>query len=258
MMHQLDFWRECCARGIAICQIPKPCKEEELCWLVQKSITFHDRTIWGGAPTYADEAQLFMDVEYYFLTGIVPKGRTKFFGLTTKRLLLRRITKFDAEFICELVNDPDWLRNIGDKNVHSVADAEHYLKEGPITLYEKYGVGLWAVILCSTGKPIGMCGLVKRDALEDFDLGFAFLPVYRGQGFALEAAQGVLKYVKSEMKLERLAAIVNRDNEPSARLLKKLGFELTGEMQLAGDTKSVDLYYVTYCASSTGTASGTH
>jgi RimJ/RimL family protein N-acetyltransferase len=115
-----------------------------------------------------------------------------------------------------------------------------------MSLYEKHGVGLWAVELRESGAPIGMCGLVKRETLEDFDLGFAFLPEHRGKGYALEASQGVLSYVKGVMKLKRLAAIVNRDNLPSARLLVKLGFELTGEMQLAGETKSVDLYFVTF------------
>ncbi len=165
--------------------------------------------------------------------------------LTTKRLGLRKLALSDAEFVIELVNDPDWLRNIGDKQVHCIADAERYLTNGPMSLYEKHGVGLWAVELTESGQPIGMCGLVKRDALEDFDLGFAFLPAYRGKGYALEASQGVLKYVKEVMKLKRLAAIVNLDNLPSARLLVKLGFELTGELQLAGETKSVDLYLMT-------------
>jgi [ribosomal protein S5]-alanine N-acetyltransferase len=161
----------------------------------------------------------------------------------TERLALRKLEFSDAEFIVELVNDPDWLKNIGDKNVHSIADAERYLKNGPMALYEKHDAGLWAIVLQESGNPIGMCGLVKRDALEDFDLGFALLPEYRGQGFALEAAWGVLKYVKETMKLNRLAAIVSRNNVPSARLLRKLGFERTGEMCLPGETTSVDLYF---------------
>jgi [ribosomal protein S5]-alanine N-acetyltransferase len=163
--------------------------------------------------------------------------------LTTKRLGLRKLALSDAEFVIELVNDPDWLRNIGDKNVHSIADAERYLTNGPMSLYEKHGVGLWAVVLTESGLPIGMCGLVKRDALEDFDLGFAFLPAYRGKGYA---SQGVLQFVKEVMKLKRLAAIVNRDNAPSVKLLVKLGFELTGELQLPGETNSVNLYFVTF------------
>lgn len=163
---------------------------------------------------------------------------------TTERLFLRRAAVSDAPFILNLVNDPDWLRYIGDKKVHSISDAERYLREGPMTLYEKHGVGLWTVLLRNSSQPVGLCGLLKRDYLDDFDLGFAFLPAFRRQGFAIEAAQSVLSYVRDEMKLQRLAAIVNRDNEPSSRLLKKLGFEFTGEQQLPMENKSVDLYHV--------------
>lgn len=166
--------------------------------------------------------------------------------LTTERLELRNLALTDAEFIIELVNDPDWLRNIGDRNVHCIADAERYLTNGPMSLYEKLGVGLWAVVLREAGQCIGMCGLVKRDAFEDFDLGFAFLPKHRGQGFALEAAQGVLRYARTQMQLNRLAAIVNGDNAPSTRLLKKLGFERAGGLTLPGESKSVDLYYLNF------------
>lgn len=163
---------------------------------------------------------------------------------TTDRLSVRSLNLDDAGFICELVNDPDWLRNIGDKHVHSIADAERYLANGPMSLYASHGVGLWAVEIRETGQTIGMCGLVKRDALEAFDLGFAYLPNYRGQGYALEAAWGVLRYVREEKQLSELAAIVDRENARSVRLLNKLGFEFFGEFQLAGESKSLDLYYV--------------
>lgn len=163
---------------------------------------------------------------------------------TTGRLGLRKLALSDAKFIIELVNDHDWLRNIGDRNVHNIADAERYLSNGPMSLYEKLGVGLWAVVLRETGCCIGMCGLIKRETLEDFDLGFAFLPKFRGQGFAFESAQGVLRYARNEMQLHRLAAIVDRANLASTQLLKKLGFERTGELTMPGESNSVDLYYV--------------
>jgi ribosomal-protein-alanine N-acetyltransferase len=166
--------------------------------------------------------------------------------LATERLALRKLALADAEFIIALVNDPAWLRNIGDRNVHCIADAERYLTNGPMSLYEKLGVGLWAVVLRETSQCIGMCGLIKRDALEDFDLGFAFLPVYRGQGYAMESASGVLRYAQEVMRLPRLAAIVNRENEPSIRLLQKLGFMLTGELQLPGESEQVNHYHLTF------------
>ena len=63
--------------------------------------------------------------------------------LDTPRLILRRLTLDDAEFIFRLVNDPSWLRFIGDKNVHSLDDARRYLREGPLDMYQRYGFGMY-------------------------------------------------------------------------------------------------------------------
>src|SRR5688572_1209184 len=99
--------------------------------------------------------------------------------LETDRLVLRRLTLDDAEFILRLVNDPSWLRFIGDKNVHSLDDARRYLREGPLDMYERYGFGMYRVEEREGGKPAGMCGLIKRDTLPDVDVGYAFLPEFQ-------------------------------------------------------------------------------
>src|SRR5262245_42217627 len=98
--------------------------------------------------------------------------------LETSRLLLRRLTEDDAPFVLELVNDPDWLRYIGDKKVRNLVDACRYLQEGPLLMYQRCGHGLYAVELKSSGLLIGICGLIKREGLDDVDLGFAFLPAH--------------------------------------------------------------------------------
>ena len=92
----------------------------------------------------------------------------------------------------ELLNDPDWLRFIGDKQVRSLDGARHYLRNGPMAMVEKHGHGLCCVERRSDGQALGMCGLIKRESLDDIDLGFAFLPAARGQGYAREAAAAVL------------------------------------------------------------------
>ena len=96
--------------------------------------------------------------------------------IETERLILRHLTLDDAAFIHELVNDPDWLRYIGDKGVRNLDDARAYIENGPMAMYERVGFGLFRVELKSRGTPIGMCGLIKRDTLPDVDIGFAFLP----------------------------------------------------------------------------------
>jgi RimJ/RimL family protein N-acetyltransferase len=143
--------------------------------------------------------------------------------LQTGRLVLRQLTDDDAPFILTLLNEPSFLRYIGDKNVRSLADARAYIRTGPAASYERHGFGLCLVELNDSHTAIGMCGLLKRDELPDPDIGFAFLPDFWSKGFAFEAATAVLRDARERLKLPRVLAIVNPDNEASIKLLQKLG-----------------------------------
>lgn len=151
-------------------------------------------------------------------------------ALETERLLLRPLTTDDAPFILTLLNEPSFLRFIGDKKVRTLEDAQQYLLNGPIASYNQYGFGLLLVELKESQTPIGMCGLLKREELPDPDIGFAFLPDYWNKGFGFEAATAVLK----DAQLDRTLAIVNHDNDASIRLLEKLGFRFE---RVKGDVK---------------------
>jgi RimJ/RimL family protein N-acetyltransferase len=166
--------------------------------------------------------------------------------LETQRLMLRRLDLADAEFILELVNDPEWLRFIGDKGVHDHDDARNYLRKGPMAMYESHGFGLYLTALKDTQIPIGMCGLIKRDTLEDVDIGFAFLPTFRAQGYALEAAAAVLAHGRQAFALKRIVAITSQENARSGRLLEKLGLKFTKTVKLANDDEELNLYAVEF------------
>ncbi len=142
----------------------------------------------------------------------------------TERLVLRRLTTDDAPFILELLNDPAFLRYIGDKGVRTPADACRYIETGPMASYERHGFGLYRVELTDGGEPIGMCGLLKRDYLPDVDIGFALLPRYRSKGYTLEAASAVLAHARDTLGLRRVLAITSPDNVASIGLLEDLGF----------------------------------
>lgn len=144
--------------------------------------------------------------------------------LETERLKLHEFTANDAEFVLRLVNDPAFLRYIGDRGVRTPDDARRYIAEGPVAGHARDGHGLMRVVRKSDGAGIGMCGVLKRDTLPDPDLGFSFLPEYWSQGYALEAARAVLDHAREVLGLRRILAITTRDNEPSIRLLGKLGF----------------------------------
>jgi RimJ/RimL family protein N-acetyltransferase len=162
--------------------------------------------------------------------------------LETDRLVLRQLSPDDAAFVFDLVNDPDWLRNIGDRGVRSLDDARAYIQKGPMDMYARIGFGLWLTTLKSDGTPIGICGLLKRDTLDDVDIGFAFMPAFRAQGYAREAAAGTLAYGRDTLELRRIVATTVPSNDASGRLLEKLGFRFEKMIRPNGDERDVKLF----------------
>jgi RimJ/RimL family protein N-acetyltransferase len=162
--------------------------------------------------------------------------------LETERLVLRRLTVEDSKFILEILNDTLWLRFIGDKGVRTLDDAREYILKNPIAMYERLRFGLYLVELKEKGVSIGICGLIKRDSLEDVDVGFAFLPKFRGKGYAYESASAVMMYGRRTFGLTRIVAITTPDNYGSAKLLKKLGLSFERMIKLSDDSKSVNLF----------------
>jgi [ribosomal protein S5]-alanine N-acetyltransferase len=155
--------------------------------------------------------------------------------IETERLALRRLSVEDSQFILELLNDPSWLRFIGDKGVRTLDDARSYILNGPLSMYERLGFGLYLTELKDDCTPIGLCGLLKRDDLEDVDIGFAFLPEFRGKGYAYEAALAVMDYGRNVLGQERIIAITSVNNDASVKLLTKLGFKFKEIIRLVDD-----------------------
>ncbi|MCA0354095.1 MAG: GNAT family N-acetyltransferase [Chloroflexi bacterium] len=144
----------------------------------------------------------------------------------TARLVIRRFRLADGAFIVQLVNQPSWLQWIGNRNVHTLNDAETYLSSGPLSMYERYGVGLCGVELA--GTLIGMAGLIKRSPEAEIDLGYAFLPEYWGQGYATEVAQALLNYAINTLKLPRIIATTQLENQQSIKVLERIGMQFEG------------------------------
>ncbi|HDR4708802.1 TPA: GNAT family N-acetyltransferase [Bacillus paranthracis] len=145
--------------------------------------------------------------------------------LETERLVLRWFHLKDAPFILELVNDPAWIQFIGNKGVRTLEDATNYIVNGPIDMYNKLGFGLYLVERKEDLTPLGMCGLIKRDSLEDVDIGFAFLEEFRSNGYGYESASAVIDYGVQNLGLKRIVAITTIDNIHSGKLLEKVGLQ---------------------------------
>ena len=148
--------------------------------------------------------------------------------LETSRLQLREVTLSDSDFLLKLLNDPTWLENIGDRGVRCNAEAESYVKHSIWPQYQAHGYGMYTVLLKPSALAIGICGLVKREYLSAPDLGFALLPDYVGQGYASEAARGVMAHALGKFGIGGLYAIARRGNDRSVRVLARLGFHHEG------------------------------
>ena len=162
--------------------------------------------------------------------------------LETDRLILRQLSTEDAAFILELVNEPSFIQNIGDRGVRTLEDARAYILRVAIASYEKNGFGLYLVELKDSGQSIGMCGLIKRDGLEDVDIGYAFLPRFWLKGYAVEAAAAVKDYARDMLGLKRLVAITDPANQGSIRVLEKIGLKYEKMVRLSADDIELKLF----------------
>jgi len=162
----------------------------------------------------------------------------------TERLRLREFSKDDAPFLLELLNTPQWIKFIGDRNVRTLDAAREYAANRLMSSYHRFGFGLYMVELKDTSTPIGMCGLVRREALDDVDLGFAFLPQYTGHGYAREAGTATMDLARKKVKSKRLVAITMVDNSSSINLLQKLGFNFEKTVNFPGEEQTLMMYSV--------------
>ncbi|MFN8248701.1 MAG: GNAT family N-acetyltransferase [Ferruginibacter sp.] len=162
--------------------------------------------------------------------------------LETERLTLREFKASDAAFIVVLLNTPTWIRFIGDRGIRNVYDASLYLQNGPIKSYQVNGFGLWLVSLKEKNRPIGMCGIIRREELDHPDIGFALLPEFAGQGYGFEIASATMSYAKHYLQLDKIVGITTPDNEYSIKLLQKLGLKFEKHIKLPAQEETLMLF----------------
>lgn len=151
--------------------------------------------------------------------------------LRTERLTLSPPTAADAPFVLELLNDPGWLQNIGDRGVRDLAGAEAYI-------VDRFSKSAWFLVRNEAGEPTGMCGIVMgREGLDSPDIGYAFLARYAGRGYATEAARAVLRHAREELGMSKIAAITTPTNTPSQRVLEKIGLRFVQMIDLPGHSE---------------------
>ena len=162
--------------------------------------------------------------------------------ISTARLTFYKLTENDAPLMLALLNEPSFIENIGDRGVRTLAQAEQYLKDGPLASYQQHGFGMYRVVRAADGSSIGLCGLVSRDYLPAPDLGYAFFPEFGGQGYASEAAAAVYHFGKTVLKLPKIVGIVQASNLASQRVLQKVGLAKQGLVTVPTSGEALDFY----------------
>ena len=149
----------------------------------------------------------------------------------TERLTLNELSLNNANFINELVNTPEWIKFIGDRNIHTQDEAKEYVEK----IIENPNINYWVVKLKSQNISIGIITFLKRDYLEHYDIGFAFLPKYSKNGFAYEATIPVLNDAVNNHNHRQILATTVRENTNSIKLLEKLGLRYEKEIENGKD-----------------------
>jgi len=164
--------------------------------------------------------------------------------LKTERLILREVTTNDAPFVLQLLNDPAWIKNIGDRNIRTVDEAREYIETKIIRDYVSKGYGMWLVVSKISDEiiPIGQCGLLKRDWLDNIEIGFAFLEKYCNQGYGYEAASATMNYAQEKLSIDYIVAITSKENLASQKLLRKLGLRFDKMVLYQNDGEEL-MYY---------------
>lgn len=163
---------------------------------------------------------------------------------TTPRLFLREAAEPDADFFVALLNSPGWLEYIGDRQIRTPEEATEYLRKRVFPAYENPGFGAYCIQLHDSGATVGVCGLYKRETLPFYDLGYALLPEFEGNGYIHEAAAAVLKDAEKRLQLPVLLAITSKGNLRSVRVLEKLGFRLEGDFRFPDDDELLNRFRI--------------
>lgn len=151
--------------------------------------------------------------------------------LQTTRLSLREMESRDAPFIVELLTDPSFLANIGDRGVHDLEGAHAYIDRWRDN-YARDGFGMWLVELRDTQEIVGMCGIVRRDTLPSPDIGYALLPRHWSKGYAVEACSAVRDHAIRVLGLPELLAIVSPGNAASVKVLERIGLRFKDNVRV--------------------------
>lgn len=164
--------------------------------------------------------------------------------LETPRLLLRHLDLNDLQVLSALYHDMEIRRYFPDgvlSYVETQEELEWYLHGHP----QYPELGLWATIHKETDKFIGRCGLLpwEFDGKLEIEIAYLLDKEFWHQGFATEAANGILLYAFEKLHLTRLICLMHPENIASQKVAERIGMKLEGQMDGIADDHFPTLLY---------------
>ena len=148
--------------------------------------------------------------------------------LRTERLLLRRWRPDDLDALAAIDGDPDVMRYIGDGSVRDAEQTATALASME-RRWDEQGFGLFAAEDTASGELVGWVGLAVPtflpEVLPAVEIGWRLARPWWGRGLATEGARAVLADGFERVGLDEIVSIRHVDNEASARVMAKLGFQ---------------------------------
>ena len=141
-----------------------------------------------------------------------------------------RITKMNQSMYGDVFHnsqDEDNKRFVPDEVFDSLEEATFVVNQIIKNYENKDGPFVYAIIRQEDEKNIGYVQLVKIDS--GWEIGYHIAKPYTGQGYATEAVNLYLEYLKNNIDLKDIYGIALADNKASRRVLEKCGFKLIYE-----------------------------
>ncbi len=154
--------------------------------------------------------------------------------LETSRLTLRLMESSDFDELLRIFGDEKVMASFNTEPFNH-QQMEHWIQRN-LAHQEKFGFGLYSVILKSDETLIGDCGLERMELEGELvtELGYDFRSDYWNQGFATEAATAVRDYAFSVLCIARLISLIRVGNNASRRVAEKIGMGFMEEFTLNG------------------------
>ena len=165
--------------------------------------------------------------------------------LATERLYLREMEQNDFNSLCKILQDEETM--YAYEGAFSDIEVREWLVR-QILRYQKWGFGLWAVILKETDEMIGQCGLTMQPwkDKEVLEIGYHLQRIYWHNGYALEAAKACKQYAFETLNAEEVCSIIRDTNTASKNVAIRNGMVLTDSW--IKHYRGVDMLHYRYVA----------